>query len=484
MLCREQQRFESDIGESVLLIEGLWLKTEAQLESLRAIWKTLQPALQVHYTDALERLERKIVVAVEGVQHIRKLRATDANTYQKLKALQLKKYLKKTVLDLEDWQRRFDPSWYLITRIANPQVDKQLKDGVPNQSPSTARLARMREAIKEAPDSDCTGSIFINASSIKSYSHVIPGTNTFVAMYQHTARTVILDRTSYNSLTAPMTAKTYVRDLARLLLNIDPMTFGLLKCEGVIEVPDKDGVQFQFVLEVPRGLSSPKSLRTLLMETPRCSLSHRIQLAKQLARSVMFVHTAGFVHKNIRPETILVFADDFNPLGPSFLSGFERVRRSGAPTEQSGDLEWEKNLYRHPARQGLWPEELYIMQHDIYSLGVCLLELALGQSFVHYNDDTASPWEELDISEAMSDKDRRRGAFAIKRGLVAMTEDRLPSLIGDRYTKLTVACLNCLNGSNDNTFGTQSELMDKDGIIVGVRYIEKVSQLVDERNIC
>ena len=84
----------------------------------------------------------------------------------------------------------------------------------------------------------------------------------------------------------------------------------------------------------------------------------------------------------------------------------------------------------------------------------------------------------------MSDKDRRRGAFAIKRGLVAMAEDRLPSLIGDSYTKLTVACLNCLNGSNDNTFGTQSELMDKDGIIVGVRYIEKVSQLVDERNIC
>ena len=107
--------------------------------------------------------------------------------------------------------------------------------------------------------------------------------------------------------------------------------------------------------------------------------------------------------------------------------------------------------------------------------GKCLLELALWQSFVQYDDnnDTAIPWEKLDISEAMSDKDRRPGAFAIKRGLVAMAEDRL----------LSVACLNCLNGSNDNTFGTQSELMDKDGIIVGVRYIEKVSQLVDDENI-
>ena len=70
-------------------------------------------------------LERKIMFAVGTVQHIRKLRTTNANTYQKLKALHLEKHLKQTVLDLADWQRRFDPSWYLITRVANPQVDKR-----------------------------------------------------------------------------------------------------------------------------------------------------------------------------------------------------------------------------------------------------------------------------------------------------------------------------------------------------------------------
>ncbi|KAL6228750.1 hypothetical protein BDW75DRAFT_246372 [Aspergillus navahoensis] len=102
----------------------------------------------------------------------------------------------------------------------------------------------------------------------------------------------------------------YVCDLARMLHNVDPMPFGLLKCEGLTEVSEvKDGTantQFQFIFDVPANLPvPPATLRHLLRARPQCPLSRRIQLAQQLARSVMFVHTAGFVHKNIRPETII-----------------------------------------------------------------------------------------------------------------------------------------------------------------------------------
>lgn len=167
----------------------------------------------------------------------------------------------------------------------------------------------------------------MDMSHIVGLAHKIPGTNTTIASYGNGARTVLLDYTDYGPLTETMMAKTYVRDLARLLLNVEPMTFGLLKCQGVIELPNKvDKSQFQFILEVPKGFSPPRTLRGILAEAPRCSLNHRIQLAKQLARSVIFVHTSGFVHKNVRPETILVFADGSSRLGPSFLSGFERIR--------------------------------------------------------------------------------------------------------------------------------------------------------------
>jgi hypothetical protein len=94
----------------------------------------------------------------------------------------------------------------------------------------------------------------------------------------------------------------------------------------------------------------------------------------------MFVHTAGFVHKGIRPGTILVFDQDSAIIDPkfpstcsSFLVGFERFRRAEAQTECLGDLEWERNLYLHPVRQGLWSEEAFIMQHDIIQTWVVTL---------------------------------------------------------------------------------------------------------------
>jgi hypothetical protein len=230
---------------------------------------------------------------------------------------------------------------------------------------------------------------------------------------------------------------------------------------------------------------------------------------------VTFVHAAGFVHKNIRP-TVLVF-DDINKttnsksrrksLGSSFLIGFERVRKAEGRTDKFGDLEWEKNLYRHPFRQGLQPEDIFEMRHDIYSLGVCLLEIALWQSFVRItivataketgnvgeekeveepqpgalatsSEDTI-PWSELNTPTNLADENHRRGALAIKNKLVALARDSLPSLVGERYTSVVLACLCCLDeDSEDNSFRYEKNMEDKDGIIVGVRYIENVGHPV------
>ena len=81
---------------------------------------------------------------------------------------------------------------------------------------------------------------------------------------------------------------------------------------------------------------------------------------------------------------MLVFTSEegCNDIGELFLVGFESFRPLDDCTHLAGDCEWQKNLYRHPSRQGMFPEEYYQMQHDIYSLGVCLLELGMGESFV------------------------------------------------------------------------------------------------------
>jgi len=188
---------------------------------------------------------------------------------------------------------------------------------------------------------------------------------------------------------------------------------------------------------------------------------------------VSYIHTYGFVHKNIRPETILIFQNQRSVLGASFLLGFEKFRLADGKTMRFGDCVWERDLYRHPRRQGLKPEEDYTMQHDIYSLGVCLLEIGLWESFVKFCEGSnPSPSPVLAI---LSDpeKDEVKKASLVKDVLVDLAKERLPSRMGDIYTEIVVTCLTCLDDCNAD-FGDDSEFQDADGVLIGVRYIEKV----------
>src|SRR5205085_843846 len=118
-----------------------------------------------------------------------------------------------------------------------------------------------------------------------------------------------------------------VRKLARILSNVDRSTFGLLVCDGVIKSSSPasqdeeadtmgSGAQyayggllqlFKFLFAIPSSLRSPKSLRSLLVEGDLNSpLNYRFDIAKQLTNSVLFVHSSQFVHKYIRPETVIV----------------------------------------------------------------------------------------------------------------------------------------------------------------------------------
>ena len=160
----------------------------------------------------------------------------------------------------------------------------------------------------------------------------------------------------------------------------------------------------------------------------------------------------------------------------AFLTGFERFRLAEGKTQHQGDDLWEANLYRHPTRQGVQPEEDYTIQHDIYSLGVCLLEIGLGSSLVLWETAQGTPVpnpEILDVGTAPL-KDRRKRAFEVKRALVRVAQEQLAPRMGRKYAEITAVCLTCLD-RNDNEFGDEKEFIDENGILVGVRFIEKVS---------
>jgi len=108
-------------------------------------------------------------------------------------------------------------------------------------------------------------------------------------------------------------------------------------------------------------LSSPTSLRQLVLNggegSAKVSLNSRLKIGMNLAKAVLFFHTVHFVHKSIRPETVLVFKNTEGSLANSYLLGFGKFHLENTRTSLKGDAPWNTNIYRHPKRQGLNPED-------------------------------------------------------------------------------------------------------------------------------
>jgi hypothetical protein len=233
----------------------------------------------------------------------------------------------------------------------------------------------------------------------------------------------------------------------------------------------------------------------------------RLNLAKRLTSSILFVHTVQFVHKNIRPETIIVFQDEDSDIGAPFLAGFVQFRVEDGNTYRAGDDIWEHNLCkiplnlpmiiltislpdRHPSRQGTHPELDYQMQHDIYSLGVVLLEIGLWTSFVLYGpgEEPSSPFPNNILGPADLARPRHPlgGASQIKQKLEDLAAGELPVRLGRRYSDIVLLCLRCLDpGSgvdqDGKGFGVDAaDWTDEDGVMIGVRYIENVLEKIQD----
>ena len=215
------------------------------------------------------------------------------------------------------------------------------------------------------------------------------------------------------------------------------------------------------------------------MQTQEPSLSTKLAYARTLGKAVMFLHAAKMVHKSIRPDNILISrrAGIDSESDKVFLIGFEQFRKQLGPTALVADAEWYKNIYRHPVRQGLRVQDFYIMQHDIYSLGVCLLEIGLWKSFVLpevEDTNTIKPNPMLEIDDHLVIKNKLQAANNIKERLVEIARERLPRKTGNIFTEVVLACLTCLDQGADNTFDTDDGIDDENGLVVGVAFIQRI----------
>jgi hypothetical protein len=428
------------------------------------------------------------------------------------------------ILELEQWQSRFDPSWYLIMLVANPVIDQQLatqkaaqeqevlgntrisggsganlnlSDGA--QSPIT-RAINVRDTLRREPGPN--EHIFYNLQGLQKTDITFSN----ASYVQRKGQWLIIERYTCQASRSLSDQNNDVRWLARKLANVDPFTFGLLECKGVAKVTDEQEQRilgFDFMFRMPERMEVIQSLRHNLLDGElHHSLSKRMLIAKELAKAVCYVHNLNFVHKHICPETILLLRDPEDVKMSTFLIGFDNFRAADGGTTFIGDSTWDRNLYRHPSRQGEFPEEKYKMQHDVYSLGVCLLEIGLWQPFVTYSSDDSNQkprpqqgdayqqftnWlkskEAVELPQRASSRVYQTTIAAkLKEYFVHLAKTKLPITMGDKYSVVVVTCLTCLDKDNED-FGNEDEMSDKSGILVAVRFIETILLKLNEINV-
>jgi hypothetical protein len=275
--------------------------------------------------------------------------------------------------DLESWQRRFDPSWMLTMLITDSLVDKQLEkeENKPQKTKFIIAAKGVRDAAKESTSVSDTadGSIFKQNTVLSTNEMPIPLSSTIRCQLSGSEDCVLVDTMICNAVADTNRTLRDVRKLAQILSKVDPSTFGLLTCTGVIRsavpTPGEQSTTethspkalpiFRFLFAIPQFFTRPRSLRALLVESDSFySLNDRYNLAKQLASSVLYIHSSQFVHKNIRPETTIVFekerTETAGELSNLFLVGFENFRPAEGMTYRKSDEIWQHDLcmYRPP----------------------------------------------------------------------------------------------------------------------------------------
>ncbi|KAK0239298.1 hypothetical protein EDD85DRAFT_951505 [Armillaria nabsnona] len=122
----------------------------------------------------------------------------------------------------------------------------------------------------------------------------------------------------------------------------------------------------------------------------RMALEDRFRIAVEITTAVMEIHAAGWVHKSIRSDNVLVSTRGGGKgvkgdaqVSSAYLVGFTIARSQD--TKVSNCLPTTDpihSLYHHPERQGGSNDNvvMFDIRHDMYSLGALLIEIGFGKT--------------------------------------------------------------------------------------------------------
>ena len=130
-ICHSFENAEQETNELFIRLEDHWLKLRSQIGFLRDVWDSLDDDFQAHQIKVLNILRGKIEAICSTLEGLFKRPTSSSgdnkNEPKKLElkrlkyALYMKDSLKNAVEEIKDWHSMFDPSFFLVLRVASMQ---------------------------------------------------------------------------------------------------------------------------------------------------------------------------------------------------------------------------------------------------------------------------------------------------------------------------------------------------------------------------
>lgn len=227
-----------------------------------------------------------------------------------------------------------------------------------------------------------------------------------------------------------------------------------------VAFPHSFGDIHDVVFRLPRGHHVPQTLRkALVAHGPAPNLRTRATVAFHLATALDIVHRLDVVHKRVRPESIILLrqiddkglaSDGYSPsLGMPFLAGFTYSRREVSDSSMTPiyGSEIPELIYHHPRHIEASRRQAYQSHDDIYSLGICLLEIGLWKSIVSWDEAKSQYrlneyWKLDTMDYVLPDLTLPSRLWFRRRGdIIRLAERELPQSMGPAFADIVVACL-------------------------------------------
>lgn len=297
------------------------------------------------------------------------------------------------------------------------------------------------------------------------------------AIFEWSGRNMLQENCLYISGTEPQIepqTRNRINALTKLLHQPKEQLFCILPCQGWRYLQHQKRIAYIF--EMPSGTgTTPKSLLRLVGEPSlQPALGAKFNLAYGLARSIAQLHMVKWVHESFRSENVLFFPSSPETELPStvpsatsevdiekpWIFGFEFSRPDAFFSAGYVDICPDRDVYRHPERQGQ-PLTTFKKTHDIYALGVVLLEIG-----THVDIALIASHTPLDLSTNMLtvpsgmwrpaitlEKNHFAHAkgIAIANHLIKHAQKHLEKQMGEKYRDIVLKCLSGNFGVVDDT---------------------------------